>query len=48
VFPNVVAEGNVEPVLLLLKSDKGEMAKIFDMFDKFRPDKNYMAPPLED
>ena len=31
-----------------LKGDKDEMVKVFDMFDKFRPSKNYMVPPLED
>jgi alkyl sulfatase BDS1-like metallo-beta-lactamase superfamily hydrolase len=31
-----------------LKGDKGDMAAIFDMFDKFQPTKNYMVPPLED
>ena len=28
--------------------DQNEMTKLFDMFDKFRPTKNYMVPPLED
>jgi len=31
-----------------LKGNKGEIAQIFDMFDKFNPTKNYMVPPLED
>ena len=31
-----------------LEGDKGEIAQIFDMFDKFKPTKNYMVPPLED
>jgi len=31
-----------------LKGDKGEIAQIFDMFDKFNPTKNYTVPPLED
>jgi hypothetical protein len=31
-----------------LTGDKGEVTKIFDMFDKFNPTKNYMVPPLED
>jgi len=28
--------------------DQDEMTKLFEMFDKFRPTKNYMVPPLED
>ncbi len=28
--------------------NKDQIAQIFDMFDKFRPAKNYMVPPLED
>ena len=31
-----------------LKGNKGKMIKIFDMFDKFQPAKNYTVPPLED
>ena len=31
-----------------LQGDKGEMVKLFDMFDKFKPTKNYMVPPLEE
>jgi alkyl sulfatase BDS1-like metallo-beta-lactamase superfamily hydrolase len=31
-----------------LTGDKGEVTKIFDMFDKFNPTKNYTIPPLED
>jgi alkyl sulfatase BDS1-like metallo-beta-lactamase superfamily hydrolase len=31
-----------------LTGDKGEVTKIFDMFDKFNPTKNYTVPPLED
>lgn len=28
--------------------DKKELVKIFDMFDKFKPTKNYKVPPMED
>ena len=31
-----------------LEGNKGEIAQIFDMFDRFKPAKNYMVPPLED
>jgi len=31
-----------------LTGNKQEMVKIFDMFDKFKPTKNYMVPPIED
>ncbi len=31
-----------------LKGNKKEMVRIFDMFDKFKPTKNYTVPPLED
>ena len=31
-----------------LTGDRSEVTKIFDMFDKFNPTKNYMVPPLED
>jgi alkyl sulfatase BDS1-like metallo-beta-lactamase superfamily hydrolase len=31
-----------------LTGDKGQVTKIFDMFDKFNPTKNYTVPPLED
>jgi len=31
-----------------LTGDRSEVMKIFDMFDKFNPTKNYMVPPLED
>jgi len=33
---------------LELTGEKTDVANIFDMFDKFRPTKNYMVPPLED
>ncbi len=33
---------------LNLKGNKGDIAQIFDMFDKFNPTKNYTVPPLED
>ncbi len=33
---------------VMLKGDKGEMAKIFNMFDQFEPTKNYVVPPIED
>jgi alkyl sulfatase BDS1-like metallo-beta-lactamase superfamily hydrolase len=31
-----------------LTGKKDDVVNIFDMFDKFRPTKNYMVPPLED
>ena len=31
-----------------LSGNKKEMIKIFEMFDKFKPTKNYMVPPIED
>jgi len=31
-----------------LTGNKQEMVKIFYMFDKFKPTKNYMVPPIED
>jgi len=31
-----------------LGGDKQKMVAIFDMFDKFKPSKNFMVPPLED
>jgi len=31
-----------------LKGDKAQMVRIFDMFDKFQPARNYVVPPLED
>ena len=40
---DAVDSGKVKP-----KGDKGEMAEIFDMLDKFQPTKNYMVPPIED
>ena len=40
---DVVDSGTVQ-----LKGNKGDMAEIFDMFDKFQPAKNYTVPPLED
>ena len=40
---DAIASGKVQ-----LTGDKGQVTKIFDMFDKFNPTKNYMVPPLED
>jgi alkyl sulfatase BDS1-like metallo-beta-lactamase superfamily hydrolase len=42
-FMDAIDSGKVQ-----LNGSKGEMVKLFDMFDKFRPSKNYMVPPLED
>ena len=39
---------NMEINGLNLNVPKGDIAQIFDMFDKFNPTKNYMVPPLED
>lgn len=44
----VSLEDAVDSGKVKLKGDKGEMVKIFDMFDKFKPTKNFMVPPLED
>ncbi len=40
---NAIDSGKVK-----LTGDRGEVTKIFDMFDKFNPTKNYTVPPLED
>jgi len=39
---------NMEINGLNLNVPKGDIAQIFDMFDKLNPTKNYMVPPLED
>jgi alkyl sulfatase BDS1-like metallo-beta-lactamase superfamily hydrolase len=31
-----------------LTGNEQEMVEVFDMFDKFKPTKNYMVPPIED
>ncbi len=31
-----------------ITGNKREIIEIFDMFDKFKPTKNYTVPPLED
>jgi len=40
---DAVESGSVE-----LTGEKIEAVNVFDMFDKFKPGKNYMVPPLED
>lgn len=40
---DAVDSGKVE-----VTGDKSEVTGIFDMFDQFKPSKNYMIPPLED
>lgn len=40
---DAIANGKVK-----VKGEQKEVAVIFDMFDKFKPTKNYMIPPLED
>jgi alkyl sulfatase BDS1-like metallo-beta-lactamase superfamily hydrolase len=40
---DAIAKGKVK-----VKGEQKEVAVIFDMFDKFKPTKNYMIPPLED
>jgi hypothetical protein len=39
---DAVGSGNVR-----LTGNKNEVVSIFEMFDKFKPTKNYMIPPLE-
>jgi len=31
-----------------VEGEQKEVEVIFDMFDKFNPEKNYMVPPIED
>ena len=45
---SVSLEDAIDSGKVKLKGDKGEMVKIFDMFDKFQPTKNYMVPPIEE
>jgi len=40
---DAIDSGNVK-----LTGDKDEIMQIFDMFDKFKPSRNYTVPPLED
>lgn len=40
---DVIDSGKVK-----LKGSKSEMVKTFNMFDKFKPTKNYVVPPIED
>jgi alkyl sulfatase BDS1-like metallo-beta-lactamase superfamily hydrolase len=44
----VSLEDAIDSGKVQLKGDNGEMVKIFDMFDKFKPTKNFMVPPIED
>ena len=39
-----IAAGSVK----LTKGTPEEVAELFDLFDKFVPEKNYSIPPLED
>lgn len=39
-----VAEGKVK----LTKGDQSDVGRLFDLFDKFVPTRNYKIPPLED
>jgi hypothetical protein len=38
-----IASGKVN-----VEGEQKEALAIFDMFDKFNPEKNYMVPPIED
>jgi alkyl sulfatase BDS1-like metallo-beta-lactamase superfamily hydrolase len=44
----VSLEDAIDSGKVQLKGDNGEMVKVFDMFDKFKPTKNFMVPPIED
>ena len=44
----VSLEDAIDSGKVKLKGSKSEMVKTFDMFDKFKPTKNYMVPPIED
>lgn len=39
---------SIDSAKVTLIGDKKEVVGIFDMFDQFKPTKNYMVPPLED
>jgi len=44
--------GQADPVAAgkakLAKGDQKELAGLFDLFDKFDPNRNYKIPPLEE
>jgi alkyl sulfatase BDS1-like metallo-beta-lactamase superfamily hydrolase len=44
----VSLEDAVDSGKVKLSGNKQEMIEIFEMFDKFKPTKNYMVPPIED
>lgn len=39
---DAIASGKVQ-----IEGDQKQVTVIFDMFDKFNPEKNYMVPPIE-
>ena len=45
---SVTLEEAISSGKVKIEGKQKELGTIFDMFDKFKPAKNYVVPPLED